>query len=486
MTLASFLSGCMVGPNFHSPNPPQTKSYTEAPAPTKTISIPHAGKAGKAQHFNLCQDIPAKWWTLFHSPELNNLICMGLANSPTLAAAKAALRQAQENLNAQIGASLLPSINGQLTGERQRFSNDTFGGSSVSGGTSGPSLFNLFNASVNVSYTLDIFGGARREIEALCAQVHYEFFELEAAYLALTSNIVTTAITIASLRAQIEATQQLIQAQKNQLEIVNKQFSLGGVSKADVFSQEALLGQTRATLPPLQQNLVQNLHALSVLIGELPSENHLPKFDLNKLTLPTQLPISFPSRLVKQRPDIRASEALLHAASAQIGVATANLFPQFTLTGSYGWESNVFSRLIRPSNVVWNYGAQILQPIFQGGSLLAKRRAAIDAYKQALAQYSQVVLQGFQNVADSLRALEHDAKTFQAEMQAEEAARNALILTQKQFQLGGVSYLNLLNTQRQYQQANISRIQAQAARYTDTVALFQALGGGWWQCKTNS
>ena len=409
--------------------------------------------------------------------ELNNLVTTGLANSPNVAAAKAALLEAQENLNAQIDTSFYPSISGQLSGERERSSGASFGSTSPS------SVFNLYNASINVSYTLDAFGGARRQVEALRAQTDYEWYELEAADLALTSNIVTTAITIASLRAQIQTTEELIKLQQDQLVIVQKQFQLGGASSADVFSQQSRVAATQATLPPLQQTLAKNFHALAVLVGELPSESQLPNFDLNKLSLPTQLPISVPSLLVRQRPDIRASEELLHEASAQVGVATANLYPQITLTGSYGGQSVELPTLLSPINAAWNYGGSLLQPIYNAGSLLAKKRAAVDAYNQAAAQYKQTVLQGFQNVADTLRALENDAKTLRAQEQAEMSAHKTLILTEGQFRLGGVSYLSLLNAQRQYQQARINRIQAQAARYTDTAALFQALGGGWWNNK---
>lgn len=468
------LSGCMVGPNFHSPATTKTKAYTESPQPTKTISISGAGKAGISQHFLSGKDISAQWWTLFHSQELNELICKGIRHSPNLIAAKAALHEAQENLTAQIGSTLLPAVTAQIGGQRQRFSDASIGASKVS------SIFNLYNASINVSYTLDVFGGLRRQIEGFQAQVDYENYLLEAAYLTLTSNIVTTAITVASLQAQIHTTQELIHSQQAQLDILKKQYNLGGVSDADVLSQQAQLAQTQATLPPLKQSLAQNYHALAVLVGELPSEGPLPKFNLNKLTLPSELPISVPSELARQRPDIQASEALLHVASANVGVAVANMYPQISITGAIGYEGTVLSHLFKPHNSVWNYGGSILEPIFNGGALLAKKRAAVDAYDQACAQYRQTVLQGFQNVADALRALEHDAQTLKAQKQSEIAAKNSLDITIKQFRLGGVSYLSLLNAERQYQTATISRIQAQAARYSDTAALFQALGGGWW------
>lgn len=474
LLISTALCGCMVGPDFHSPHAPQTNSYTEKPSPKKTVSVANVGASGKAQYFISGEDISASWWRLFHSEKLNHLIEIGLANSPNLQAAEAAIVQAQETLNAQIGSSLYPNVSTQLSATRQRLSNATFGVNSP------PSLFSLYNASVNVSYTLDVFGGARRELESLQAQVDYQQFQWEAAYLTLTSNIVTTAVTIASLRAQIKATHEIIQEQTHQLDILVKQLKVGGASGANVLTQQTQLAQTRATLPPLEKSLAQANHSLSVLIGDLPSESHLPEFNLDTLQLPGKLPVSLPSSLAHQRPDIRASEALLHAASGQIGVATANLYPQITLSGAEGWTSFTPANLFSRRNNAWSIGGSLLQPIFNGGSLRAKKRAAIAAYEQADAQYRQVVLQAFQNVADTLRALQDDAQTLRAQRQAEISARDSLRITEKQYEVGGVSYLSLLTAQQQYQTTKIARIQAEAARYTDTAALFQALGGGWW------
>jgi len=456
----------MVGPNFHTPASPPTQHYTKNPLPEKTV--------GQSQHFNMGKDIPAEWWTLFHSPELNDLIRAGLANSPNLAAARATLRQAHETLNAQVGSLLLPTVNAQVAGDRSLASGLAFAGNNSS------TLFNVYNTSVNVSYLLDIFGGSRREIESVRAQVDYEQYELIAAYLTLTSNIVTTTITLASLQAQIEATHELVQLQEKQLTIIKKQYQLGGASETNVLAQQTQLAQTQAFLPPLEKSMAQSRHALAVLIGSLPSETVLPRFNLNSFKLPRSLPVSLPSTLTQQRPDVRASEALLHSASAQVGVATANLFPQITLTGNYGWLADAPSNLFKPTTNVWGFGSQLLQPLFQGGALQAQKRAAIAAYEQALAQYHQTVLQAFQNVADTLRALELDAKTLRADRKAENAAKNTFVIIQKQLRLGGVSYLDLLNANMQYQQTRINRIQAEALRFADTAALFQALGGGWW------
>jgi NodT family efflux transporter outer membrane factor (OMF) lipoprotein len=477
--LSISLTGCMVGPDFHSPKPPQTPRYTRTPVPQKTVSTPSVPRGGKSQYFVAGKDIPAEWWKLFHSPALNALIQQGLDNSPNLAAADAALRVAEETLRAQIGALLYPQVNLQMTAQRNHSSVAAFTG------TSGSNLFNLYNVSVPVTYTLDVFGGLHRQIEAYLDQVDYQQYQLEAAYLTLTGNIVTTAITIASLEEQVDATLELIRLQHEQMRIVKGQFNLGGASQANVLSLEAQLAQTEASLPPLQQSLAQSRHALAVLVGSLPSEITIPKFDLDKINLPTQLPVSLPSNLVRQRPDIRSSEALLAAASAQIGVATANMLPQITLSGNYGWTSTSTGTFFNAKNTIWNFGGGLVQPIFNGGALRAQRRAAIDAYEQAAAQYKQTVLQAFQNVADALRAVQHDAEALKAQRDSELASRRSMFLTQEQFKLGGVNYVDLLTANQQYRLALIRRIQAQATRYNDTAALFQALGGGWWNQSTN-
>lgn len=471
------LVSCMVGPDFHHPAPPRTNHYIEGQSPEKTVATPGVGVAGKSQRFVENQSIPGQWWHIFHSPQLNTLINMGLANNPNLAAAKASLNQAQANYSAQFGA-LFPTVNGNFSAERQRFSLSQFGGTNAT--PVGSRVFNLYNANVVVTYTLDVFGGIRRQIEAAGAQVDYQQFELEAAFLTLSSNIVTTAITIASLKAQLQATYQLIHSQEKTLSLVKQQLALGGSSQATVLLQMTQLEQTRASLPPLKQNLAINLHALSALIGELPREGSLPQFDLDKLNLPADLPLSCPSSLVQQRPDVRAAEALLHAASAQIGVAIANMLPQLNLSANYGWQSTVLSTLFDSKNKVWDITSAIAQPIFNGGSLIAKKRAALAAYELAAAQYKQTVLVAFQNVADTLSALEQDAQLLKAQKAAESAAKASLNIVQKQFRLGGANYLDMLTAERNYQLAIISRIQAQAARYSDTAALFQALGGGWW------
>jgi NodT family efflux transporter outer membrane factor (OMF) lipoprotein len=468
------MTTCTVGPDFHRPEAPKTNTYTAKSLPEKTAAAPVAG--GDAQRFVFGQDIPAQWWAVFHSDALDQLIRQALADSPTLAAAQAALREARENVRAEIGAAFFPAVDANVSGQREQFSGAAFGQPGSRG-----SLFNLYNASVKVSYALDIFGGARRKVEALRSQVDYQRFQLEGAYLALTSNIVTTAVKEASLRAQILTTQEILKLEGEQLDLVEHQFQLGAVSRSDVLAQQTQLAQARATLPPLEKELAQTRHLLAVLVGKLPGKGTaLPEFELDGMKLPLELPVSLPSSLVRRRPDIQASESLLHAASAQVGVATANLYPQITLTGSYGWEATKVGDLFQNGTSVWSLAGGLLQPVFRGGELTAKRSAALAAYDQAAAQYRETVLQAFQNVADVLRALDADAMTLKAQAEAEAAAHATLDLTQKQFKLGAVSYLSLLNAERQYRQTKISLVQAQAARFADTAALFQALGGGWW------
>jgi len=467
-----WLISCAAGPDFRTPAAPKADRYTQSPLQEKTASAQVAG--GVEQSFIAGQNVSGQWWSLFQSKALDQLIRMALKENPSVAMAKARLREAQEKRTAQFGA-FFPSIDASASAGRER----------ISGASQGePGLqidsFSLFNASVGVSYTLDIFGGLRRQLEALDAQVEYQRYELEAAYLVLTSNIVTTAMLAASLNLQVRATREIIDFQKEQLRLIEKRYEDGAVSLSDVLAQRALLAQTEASMSSLKKNMSLSGHQLAVLVGKLPSEIQIPEFEFDSMTLPQELPVSMPSQIVHQRPDIKAAESLLHAASAKIGVATANLYPQITLTGSYGFESNDIRDLIDSRSIVWNFGAGLLQPLFHGGALTAKKRAAIVVYDQAAAQYRLTILQSFQNVADVLRTLEFDAAALKAQSEAEAAARESLDLAQKQYQLGSVSYLFLLDAQRQSQEARILLVQAQGARFTDTAALFAAMGGGWW------
>ncbi len=475
VAVALAVAGCAVGPDFRTPPPPAVADashpYTPTPVPAQTASAP--GTGGASQHLAVGADIPALWWQLFRSEPLDRLIRSALIQSPTLASAQAALRQAQENYEADSGRKLLPAVNGQLSAGRERLS-------PAEGGVAGHNVFNLYNASVNVSYTIDAFGATRRELEGLRAAVDYQRFQVEAAYLSLTANLVTAAIQEASLRAQLQATRDVVDAESKSFALVQKQAQLGAIARGTVLSQQALLAQTRAAIPGLEKALEQTRHQLAVYAGRLPGDGDLPEFTLESLRLPEDLPVSLPSALVRQRPDIRASEALLHEASAQVGVATANLYPQITLSGSLGTQALQVDKLFSASSLAWSAGAGLLQPIFNGGALQASRRAAVAAFDQANAQYRQTVLNAFLNVANTLRALDRDAETLRVQAEAESLARQQLDLITRQYQLGAVSYLSLLDAQRTVQQTRVALAQAQAARYADSAALFQALGGGWW------
>lgn len=469
--LSFSLTRCAVGPDFHPPESPNTEEY-ENTFSSKSDTI--LAGADQEQRFLKGADIPQQWWELFHCKALNELIERGFIHSKTVLIAQAALRAAQEDLKAEIGTDRYPQVDFNLGYERQRASNAS------TGSDTDPVVFNLYNVSVGVSYTPDFFGSSSRKIEGFIADVETRQFEIEATYLTLAANIVTSAITEASLRAQIQATKNSIGAQEEIVNILQKQLKLGGVSQQDVLTQQDSLQKMRASLPPLEHNLSQVRNALAVLVGTMPNEKSLPTFTLEDLHLPADLPLSIPSKLVHQRPDIRVAEAHLHKASAQVGVAIANLYPTITLSGNYGSLASNSHNLFNSVTTIWSFGAQLLQPIFHGGALTAKKEAAVSMYKKSLALYQHVVLQAFQNVADTLYALEYDAQKFSAQKEAETIAQNNLDITKKQFDLGAVAYGALLNAQIQYQQATAARVQAEAARYNDTAALFQALGGGWW------
>jgi len=470
---AVVLAACAVGPDYRTPDAPAVPVYTERPLPAQTDAA--AARGGEAQRFQSGGEISAEWWTLFGSSELDRLIRTALAANPTLEAAQASLRQAQESLNAQY-AVLYPSVDANLGAKRQRIVGASSGNSTIS-----PSVFTLYNASVNVSYAIDVAGGARRELEALQAGIDFQRFQLEAAYLSLTSNVATTAFREAALREQIRATREIVDAQERQLQLVEKQLALGAIARSDVLAQRAQLAQTRATLPPLEKALAQTRNQLAVLTGKFPGEAALAELDLSAFQLPRTLPVSLPSDLVRQRPDIRAAEAVLRQTNARIGVAQALMLPQLNLSATYGAAATSTGNLFEPSARLWSIGASLLQPIFHAGQLQARKRGAVAAYEQAFAQYRQTVLGAFQNVADVLLALEFDAIALKAQAAAEVASRESLEVTRMQLQYGAVNSLALLNAQSQYEQARIGLVQAQAARYADTAALFQALGGGWWR-----
>ena len=462
---ASALAGCsIVGPDFARPPAPNVTGYTAEPLPPQTASADTVG--GDAQRFLQDTDVPGRWWTLFGSDAVNDLVEQALRNNADIEAAQASLRQASQNYLATRGA-IFPQVDGNLSAGRQQ--------SAQSGAT-----FNLFNASVGVSYLLDIFGGVQRSIEASGAVEDYQRFQLEATYLALTSNVITAAIQEAALAAQITAIQDIIMAQAQALDLLNQQFELGAVARGDVLAQQSQLAATQASLPPLQRQLAQVRNLLSTLLGRYPQQNQIPNVQLTDLQLPQELPLSLPSKLVEQRPDVRASEALLHQASALIGVATANQLPQITLNGNVGDSANTVGDFFGGQFLGWGVAGGLAAPIFNGGTLEAQKQAAVAGYDRAAAQYRATVLNAFSNVANVLAALEHDAETLRVQLYAEQTAEQSLEITTERFQAGAIAYLSLLDAQRVYQQARIALVIAQANRFADTVALFQALGGGWW------
>jgi NodT family efflux transporter outer membrane factor (OMF) lipoprotein len=467
------LAGCAVGPNFKAPAAPSGPGFVPAgalPATTATAPLP----GGEAQHFVEGLDIPGQWWTLFQSAELNALIERALEHNPTLEAAQATLRQANEAVAAQRGTQY-PSVSATYEAQRNKSSLAAIG---LPG--SGAYLYSLNSATVNVSYTLDAFGGVRRQIEALQAQADYQQFALEASYLSLTANVVTAAILEASLRAQIAATEDIARAQQSQLDITQRRVSAGGASRADVLQQTAILQSTLASLPPLRTQLAQQRNLLATYVGSLPADYDGAQFRLDSLRLPADLPLSVPSKFVEQRPDVRQYSALLHQATAQVGVATANLLPQLTLTGNYGGDAATFADMFSPASVVWSIAASVTQPLFKGGQLVHQRRAAVAAAQAAAANYKATVLTAFQNVADTLYALQGDADALAAQTAAENSAAGSLELVQAQYKAGGASYVQVLTAEQAYQSSAVSLVKARAQRFADTAALFQALGGGWW------
>ncbi len=471
LLVVPLLAGCAAGPDFNPPQPPEVQAYAPRGLPEKTVAA--AASNGAAQTFVPGGEIPAEWWKLFGSKALNGLITRALTANPDLQAAKASLREAQENLFAGQGA-FFPSLDGSASVTRQE--------NGSAGGISGGSLpaYTLYNTSVSVSYRPDVFGSVQRQVEGLEALKEAQRYELAAAYITLTGNIATAAIQEASLRGQLAATREIITYEKKQLNLLKMQLEMGSVAKAAVLAQEAQLAQTLATLPPLEYRLAQIRHQLAALAGQYPSEELNAAFNLSDLHLPETLPISLPSRLVAQRPDVQAATAQLHAASASIGVAAANRLPQITLTGSYGFAASRLDRLFEHDSNVWSLGAGLLQPIFRGGELLHNQRAAEAAFDRAAAQYRSTVLAAFQNVADVLRALETDAAALKAQVTAEQTAAASLELTRQQFEAGAVDYLSLLTAETTLTQTKIAHVQAEATRLADTAALFQALGGGWW------
>jgi len=461
------LSGCAVGPDFVSPKAPQGSHYAIGADPLATVS------AGTAQRFAPGAEVAADWWRLFNSEKLGALVKEAFAGNPGLAAAEASLRQSQDSLRAGYGV-FFPALDGQAGAERERYSSLKLG----QGGTA--RVFSLLTLSATVSYALDLWGGERRTVEALGAQVDYQRATERATALTLSANIVNTVIAKAAYRAEIEATEQLIELQKQQVRLGEVQARAGTVPYSNVLSLVSQLATDEAAIPPLEQKAAEADHLLATLSGHTPAEWTPQEIGLADLALPADLPLSLPSELVRHRPDILVAEATLHAASANVGVATAALLPSVTLSGGYGTNNNAVGNLFAASGNFWNFGANLTTPLFDGGTLWFQRKAAIETFKEEAALYRQTVLAAFAQVADTLRALEHDAETLSAQDAALKAAAEALHLVGANYQAGIATYLDVLSADAQYHQAKINDLETVALRYQDTVALFTALGGGWW------
>ena len=471
LTLAT--ASCAVGPNFHTPAPPTVTAYTPTPLPDHTASAEAPG--GDAQSFTLGADMPAHWWSLYQSPEIDALVRQAIKVNPDLAAAQAALRQAKDTLSAARGA-YLPTADASFQGQRERSS------AYLSPPLSTNQLtFNLFNAGVSIAYAPDVFGGVRRQVENAAALAQQQRFQTEATYLTLTANVVNAAVQIASLREQIAATQAIIAADQKALNITQQEKALGQLSGLDVSLADTTLRTAEATLPPLQKQLAQETDLLADLTGQFPAEAPAPALDLTALSLPHDLPVSLPSDLVQHRPDIQAAEANLHAASALVGVAIANRLPSFTLTAEGGGTATKLGQITNSAANFWTLAGGVTQPIFQGGTLYFRQKAAQAGYDQAKAQYRSTVLSAFQNVADALQAVTADAAALKTAVAAERAADQAFVIVKGQLALGEVNILTVLTAEQTYRQAEIALIQARAARFADTTALYQALGGGWWR-----
>ena len=472
----AFLAGCAVGPNFKPPAAPDAGGYTAQPL-ADTAAMPNIA-GGAAQHFDVGADLPGDWWTLFHSKPLDDLIARALANNHDLKAAQAALTVARENALAQRGA-YYPNVSAGFSASRNKQS------TLLAPAPNFPAvpqefLYSLFTPQLSISYAPDLFGLNRRTVESLQAQAQEARFQAIATYVTLTSNVAVAAIQLGALQVQVAATREQIDADTKMVNILREQFDKGYASQLDLAAQQSQLAQTEAALPPLVKQLEQQGHLLAVLCGDYPDRPPAQSFDLDDLQLPADVPVSLPSQLVAQRPDVRQAEANLHDASARVGIAIANRLPNIELTANAGSTTLAISKVFTSGSGFWGLAADLTAPIFEGGSLLHQERAAKAAYVQAAEQYRSTVLGALQNVADALTALQQDAEGLHSATAAEQAAKIALDLSQRQVRDGYASDLELLNAEQAYQQARINRVQAQANRYADTAALFQALGGGWW------
>ncbi len=469
LVMVVWLVGCTVGPDFKRPVAPEVTGYTTTPLPLQTESAP-AGM-GESQRLVTGMPVDTRWWRSLNSPRLDALIEMAFTASPSLMAAEATLRQAQEVYSAQAGSTLYPLVDAGLGAQRQSMN------PSALGQEGDAREFSLYSANVGMRYNLDLAGGNRRALEALAARADYRRYELEAARLTLAGSIATAAITRARLAAQSEATAAVLQDQEEQVHLARERVRIGQAAPDEVLSLQTLAEQTRAELPALRKQMQQTEHLLAVLAGRAPGAGGIPDFSLEDFNLPRELPLVVPSELVRSRPDIQAAEALLHAANAEYGVAVSKLYPQINLSASLGSQALTTDALFGSGSLVWSLVGQLTQPLINPG-LAAEKRAALAVFDAAAANYQGVVLEAMRDVADALRAMENDAQTLAALVAADSAAQSALRSVEQQYQLGAVSYVKVLVARQQAQQTRLGLYAAQAQRLADSVALCQAVGAG--------
>ena len=469
LMVAAMLAGCASGPRYTPPAAPAGIAYTATPLPARTDSAP--GALGGSQRFVEGADIAAAWWRALHSPKLDTLIAQAFEASPSLDAADATLRQAQERFSAQAGSHRYPQVDAGLGAQRQRFNPSALGQDAE------PREFSLFSATVSVRYRRDLAGGSRRALEALAARADYQRFQVEAARLTLAASIAGTAVRQAQLAAQLEALETILQLDEEQLVIGRERLRLGAASEVDVLTLQLARDQTRAAIPSQRTLLQQSGHLLATLAGRAPGDGGMPSFTMSEFTLPADVPVLVPSELVRRRPDIRAAEALMQASNADYGIAVAKLYPQINLSGNLGSQALTAGALFGSGSAVWSLIAQLTQPLFNPG-LSAEKRGALAAFEASAANYQSVVLESLRNVADLLRALENDAQSLAALASADAAVQSTLESVQRQYALGSASYLQVLALQHQSQQMRSNLIAARAQRLVDNVAMYQALGGG--------
>lgn len=461
------LAGCAAGPDFVRPSAPPDKDYLATGPPAATIAA-----HGTSQQFVWGTPVSPTWWTLFGSTALNDIMRAALGNNPSLQSAQSSLRASREDLQAGYGV-FFPQIDFGLSGVRQRVA-------PVRGVGVLPGIFNVFTLGATVSYLLDLAGGSRRNVERLAAQADYQGYQVSATWLTLSGNIVNTFIARAGYAAQIEATRALLSLLAQQRAIAKVQAAAGTAPYANILAIETRMASSEASLPLLEQRYQQANHLLATLAGSTPAAWRAPDIALEHLSLPRKLPLSLPSELVRQRPDILSAEAVLHVASAGVGVATAALFPSFRLDGTFGNVASVLHDTTSARGRFWSGSADLTQPLFHGGTLIHQRRAAVEAYSGALADYRATVLAAFAQVADALTALGNDARALEAQVRAVDVARQSVAILQANYAAGLVSYLDVLVADEQLYQARINYVQALAQRFQDTAALYLALGGGWW------